>query len=137
MYFFQFRDLYGLKLTGDFLWIIIFQYMKKLSFEITQTESRRRKEQGWHAPIPWARPVLFCLSGHRSRPVKAPEGSRDLKTPYIKVPEAYREGAARRSRNTEIQPEPATIGGELSSEAATGEISYPSKIKIIIMMRWE
>ena len=39
--FFRFRDLYGLKLTGDFSWIIIFQYMTKLSFEITQTESRR------------------------------------------------------------------------------------------------
>ena len=45
---------------------------------------------------------------------------------------------ARRSRNTEILPEPATIGGELSSIAATGEISYPSKIKsLITMMRRE
>ena len=50
--FFRFRDLYGLKLIGDFSRIIIFQYMTKLSFGITQTESRRRKEQGWRAPPP-------------------------------------------------------------------------------------
>ena len=50
--FFSFRDLYGLKLTGDFSRIIIFQYMTKLSFGITETESRSRKEQGWHAPHP-------------------------------------------------------------------------------------
>ena len=34
---FRFRDLYGLKLTGVFLWIIIFRNMTKLSFGITQT----------------------------------------------------------------------------------------------------
>ena len=50
--FFRFRDLYGLKLTGDFSWIIIFQYMTKLSFEITQMKIRRRKEPGWCAPPP-------------------------------------------------------------------------------------
>ena len=50
--FSRFRDLYGLKLTGDFSRIIIFRNMTKLSFGITQTESRRRKEQGWRAPPP-------------------------------------------------------------------------------------
>ena len=52
--FYCFRDLYGLKLTGDFSRIIIFQYMTKLSFETTQTEQGGRKEQGWCAH-PWAR----------------------------------------------------------------------------------
>ena len=85
-----------------------------------------------------APPPLFCPSGHRSHSVKTSEGSLDLKTPYIKVSDVSREEAARRSRNTEIQPEPATIGGELSSGAAAGEISYPSKIKsLITMMRRE
>ena len=66
-------------------------------------------------------------SGHRNRPVKAPEGSLDLKPPYIKVSDASRERVARISRNTEILPEPATIGGELSSIAAKGEISTPPR----------
>ena len=35
--------------------------------------------------------------------------------------------AVRRSKNTKIQPEPATIGGELSSIAAQGEISTPPR----------
>ena len=108
------------------------------SVGIKQTELERGKEQGWRAHPLGAPPVVLASSSLLSRPSKAPEGSRDLKTPYIKVPEASREGAARRSRNTEIQPEPATIGGELSSGAATGEISYPSKIKsLITMMRRE
>ena len=53
--FYCFRDLYGLKLTGDFLRIIIFRIMIKLSFEITQTEPGRGKEQGWRAHHPWVR----------------------------------------------------------------------------------
>ena len=47
--FFSFRDLYGLKLTGDFLRINIFQYMTKLSFEITQTEPGGGKYTRWRA----------------------------------------------------------------------------------------
>ena len=50
--FFRFRDLYGLKLTGDFSRIIIFQNMTIRSFEITQTESRTEKGTRWHAPPP-------------------------------------------------------------------------------------
>ena len=38
--FFSFRDLYGLKLTGDFSRIIIFQDMTIRSFETPQMESR-------------------------------------------------------------------------------------------------
>ena len=72
-------------------------------------------------------PVLFSPSEHRNRLVKAPEGSLDPKTPYIKVSEASREEGSRRSRNTEILPEPATIGGGLSSIAAQGEISTPPR----------
>ena len=127
--FFSFRDLYGLKLTGDFSRIIIFQNMTVQSFEITQTESRRRKEDRWRAHHLGAPPMLFSPSEHPSRPVKAPEGSLDLKTPYIKVSDASREEAARRSRNTEILSEPATIGGELSSIAAQGEISTPPRLR--------
>ena len=50
--FFSFRDLYGLKLTGDFSRIVIFQYMTKHSFEITQTDTRRGKEYRWRAHPP-------------------------------------------------------------------------------------
>ena len=46
VYFFRFRDLYGLKLTGDFSRIIIFQNMTIRSFGIKQTEPGRGKEQG-------------------------------------------------------------------------------------------
>ena len=125
--FFHFRDLYGLKLTGDFLRIIIFQDMTIPSFETRQIESRRRKEDRWCAHPLGAPPMLFSPSEHPSRPVKAPEGSLDLKPPYIKVSDASREEAARRSRNIEILPEPATIGGELSSIAAQGDISTPPR----------
>ena len=92
------------------------------------------KEGGSRAHPLGAPPPLFCPSEHRSHLVKSPEGSLDLKTSYIKVSDASHEEAVRRSRNTKIQPEPATIGGELSSGAATGEISYPSNIKSLITM---
>ena len=90
--FFRFRDLYGLKLTGDFSRIIIFQYMTKHSFEITQTELGRGKEDRWRAHPLGAPPMLLGTPGLLSRPSKAPEGSLDLKTPYIKVPDASRNG---------------------------------------------
>ena len=104
--FFSFRDLYGLKLIGDFSRNIIFQYMTKLGFETTQTEPGRRKGPRWLAHPLGAPPMLFASSSLLSRPSKAPEGSRDLKTPYIKVPEASRDGGGALIRNTEIQPEP-------------------------------
>ena len=53
--FFSFRDLYGLKLTGDFSRINIFQYMTIRSIEMKQTESGGRKEQGHH--------ISFALRG--------------------------------------------------------------------------
>ena len=110
----------------------------KLSFEITKTESRRRKDQGWRAPPPGRATTSLFPFGASQQSSVALEGSIDLKTPYIKVSDTSREEAARRSRNTEIQTEPATVGGELSSGATTGEISYPSKIKsLITMMRRE
>ena len=90
--FFSFRDLYGLKLTGDFSRIIIFQDMMIRSFETTQMESRRRKEEGSRAHPLGAPPMLLGSSNLLSRPSKAPEGSLDIKTPYIKVPEASRDG---------------------------------------------
>ena len=90
--FFSFRDLYGLKLTGDFSRINIFQYMTKLSFEITQTESRRGKEYRWHAHPPGTPPMLLGSSSLLSRPSKVPGGPYDLKPPYIKVPGTSREG---------------------------------------------
>ena len=90
--FFRFRDLYGLKLTGDFSRIIIFQNMTIRSFEITQTESRRGKGDRWRAHPLGAPPMLLGSSSLLSRPSKAPEGSLDLKTPYIKVPDVSREG---------------------------------------------
>ena len=90
--FFSFRDLYGLKLTGDFSRIIIFQYMTKHSCEITQTETRRGKEDRWCAHPLGAPPMLLEPSGLLSRPSKAPDGSLELKTSYIKVPKASRDG---------------------------------------------
>ena len=80
--FFCFRDLYGLKLTGDFSRIIIFQNMTIRTFGITQTESRRRKDQGGAPHLLGTPLVVFCSSEHPSRPPKAPEGSLDLK-PHI------------------------------------------------------
>ena len=106
--FFGFRDLYGLKLTGDFSRIIIFQNMTIRSFGIKQTEPGRGKEQGWRAHPLDAPPVLLATSGLPSSPSKVPEGSLDLKTPYIKVPDASRGGGGVYIRNTEIRPEPAT-----------------------------
>ena len=61
--FFHFRDLYRLKLTGDFSRLIIFQYMMKLSFETMQTEPGRRKEQGWHAHPPGRATLCLLLLG--------------------------------------------------------------------------
>ena len=114
--FFHFRDLYGLKLTGDFSRIIIFQDMMIRSFETTQTESQRRKE-GARAPTPWgAPPMLFFASSLRSHPSKAPEGSLDLKTPHIKAFGASRVGRRRRSKNTKIESLLAAAGGRLEGE---------------------
>ena len=64
----------------------------KHSFEITQIETRRGKEDRWRAHPLGAPPMLLTASGLLSRPSKAPEGSLDLKTPYKKVPDVSREG---------------------------------------------
>ena len=89
--FFSFRDLYGLKLTGDFSWIIIFQDMTIPSFEIMQMELGGGKEDRWRAHPLGVPPMLLAASGLLGRPSKALEGSLDLKTPYIKVPDASRD----------------------------------------------
>ena len=90
--FYCFRDLYGLKLPGDFSRIIIFGNMTELSFGITQTEPGGGKDPGWRAHPLGAPPMLFASSCIISRPLKFPDGPLDLKTPYIKVPDASREG---------------------------------------------
>ena len=73
--FFRFRDLYGLKLTGDFSRIIIFQYMMKHNFEITHTESRRRKEHGWRAPPPGCATCTLLILGASQPSIKLPRWS--------------------------------------------------------------
>ena len=89
--FYCFRDLYGLKLTGDFSRINIFQNMRKLSFETTQTETRRGIGTRWRAhPLDTPLGALASLS-LLSRPSKLQDGSLDLKPPYIKVPDASRD----------------------------------------------
>ena len=88
--FFRFRDLYGLKLTGDFSRINIFQNMTIRDFETKQTEPGGGISTRWRAHPLGAPPMLLAASGLLSRPSKAPEGSRDLKTSYIKVPDASR-----------------------------------------------
>ena len=90
--FYCFRDLYGLKLTGDFSSINILPSMMDLSFETTQTETRSGKETRWRAHPLGAPPMLLATSCIISRPSKLPDSSLDLKTPYIKVPDASRHG---------------------------------------------
>ena len=69
-----------------------FPNMKDLSFETTQTELWRGKAPGG-VPTPLgAPPIVFASSSIISRPSKVPDGPLDLKTPYIKVPEAYLKG---------------------------------------------
>ena len=55
-------------------------------------EARGGQEYRWRAHPLGAPPMLLGPSGLPSRPSKAPEGSRDLKTPYIKVSDASRDG---------------------------------------------
>ena len=82
--FYCFRDLYELKLTGDFSSINILPIMMELSFETTQTEIRRGKEYRWCAHPLGAPPMLLGASCLRSRPSKAPEGSPDQKNQLYK-----------------------------------------------------
>ena len=90
--FFRFRDLFELKLTGDFSRINIFQNMTIRDFETKQKEPGGGYQPGG-ASTPLGAPlVLLASSSLLNRPSKAPEGYRDLKTPYIKVPGASHEG---------------------------------------------
>ena len=90
--FYCFRDLYGLKFTGDFSSINILPIMMELSFETTQTETRGGKEHRWHAHPLGAPPIGLASSSLLSRPSKVPGGPHDLKPPYIKVSDASRDG---------------------------------------------
>ena len=75
------------------------------------------ENRGAGAPTPWGTPpVLFFASSLRSRPSKAPEGSPDLKTPHIKVPDAYREETEAEIENTKTESLPAAVGGRLEGE---------------------
>ena len=73
--FFSSRDLYGLKLTGDFSRINIFQYMTKLSFETTQTDPRRGKEDRWCAHPPGRATHALGLLEPPQPSIKSPCGS--------------------------------------------------------------
>ena len=84
--FYCFRDLYGLKLTGDFSRIIIFQNMTIRSFGITQTESRRRKEGGSRTLPPGHATTTLLLFEAYQPSTKIPEGSSWPKTPIYKGP---------------------------------------------------
>ena len=90
--FYCFRDLYGLKLTGDFSSINILPNMMDLSFETTQTEPGGGIDHGWRAHSLGAPPGALAYSSLFSRPSKFPGGPHELKLPYIKVPEASRRG---------------------------------------------
>ena len=90
--FYCFRDLYGLKLTGDFSSINILPIMMELSFKTTQMETRGGKEHRWRAHPLGAPPICFASSCIICRPSKVSGGPLDLKTPYIKVPDASRRG---------------------------------------------
>ena len=84
--FYCFRDLYGLKLTGDFSRIIIFQILMDLSFETTQTESGGRKEQGWRIHPPGHATCTLRLLEHHQPYIKSSRRFPWPKNPLYKGP---------------------------------------------------
>ena len=92
--FLRFRDLYGLKLTGDFSRINIFQNMTIRDFETKQTEPGGGISTRWRAHPLGAPLGGLGLLGPSRPPSKLYGGFRDLKPPYIKVSEASRDGGA-------------------------------------------
>ena len=69
--FYCFRDLYRLKLTGDFSSINILPSMMDLSFETAQTETRRGKETRWGAHPPGRATQPLGLLEHFQPSIKA------------------------------------------------------------------
>ena len=136
--FFSFRDWYELKLTGDFSRIIIFQYMMKHSFETMQTESRRRKEQGWRAPPP-GRATYTLLPFGASQP--SSKSSRRFPWPKNPIYKGSRRVSWRRRCVDQKHRNSASIShhrrGTLLHCCPRRDL-YPSKIKnLITMMRRE
>ena len=135
---FRFRDRYGLKLTGDFTRIIIFQNMTIQSFEITQTESRRRKEPGWHAPPPGRATWCLLLFGASQPSSKSSRRFPWPKNPIYKGPQRI---SWRRRRVDQKHRNSARTShhrrGTLLHCCPRRDL-YPSKIKnFITMMRRE
>ena len=102
---------------------------------------KRSQEEGkapGGAPTPLARHP--CSSALRGIPASSKSSRRFPwpKNPIYKGPRCVSSRRRRVDQKHHIQPNSATIGGELSSGAATGQMSYPSKIKsLITMMRRE
>ena len=84
--FYCFRDLYGLKLPGDFSRIIIFGNMTELSFGIMQTEPGGGKSLGG-APTPPGR-ATWCLGllEHHQPSIKSSRRFPWPKNPLYKGP---------------------------------------------------
>ena len=98
-----------------------------LSFETTQTEQQRgRRHQVARPPPGRATPPLHLLVHHQPS-IKGPRRSPWPKNPLYKGPRRVSWKRRRVYQKHRIQPEPATIGGELSSIAAQGEISTPPR----------
>ena len=78
--------------SGIFGALIFFHIWRNSALKPRKRRSEGGKSTGGVTTPLGVPPVLLGASCLRSRPSKAPEGSPDLKTPYIKVSDASREG---------------------------------------------